>query len=799
MYVDYEKHVFIIEEGQLVENNKTKVIYLDGAMGTMLQASGLQPGEIPEVYGYQHPEIIEQIHAAYAEAGSDIVYTNTFGANAKKLATSGYSVEDIITAAIQQAKRSVDSHVNVALDIGPIGEMLEPNGYLSFEAAYDIFKEMVLVGEQAGADLVVFETMSDLMEVKAAVLAAKENTRLPIFVTMSFEADHRTFTGCNAASFALLCERLGVSAIGINCSLGPTEILPIAKELAQYTSLPLIIKANAGLPDPITNTYDIDADDFAQLMKSYCALPIRYIGGCCGTTPDFIRAMKNQITETVKEGPAIRTPFACTPTRCVNLDGVRVIGERINPTGNKRMKEALLQQNMDAILSIAMEQIEAGADLLDVNVGLPGIDEKTMMVNVIKELQTVVDVPLQIDSTDVTVIEAALRVYNGIANVNSVNGEQESMNKILPIIQKYGANIVGLTLDEKGIPESGEARYQIGKRIVDEAATYGITSNRVFLDCLTLTVSAQQTGAQETLNALNLIRDHLGVKTVLGVSNISFGLPRRLLLNQSFLTLALHAGLTMPIINPNQGVMMEAVRSYRVLNVEDVDAMDYIHHYSNVVASTPINKETTQLNIQEAIAKGLKEETRSLTKELLKRKQPLEIVNHELIPALDLVGDRYEKKEIYLPQLINAATASQFAFEELKAYMRTHDSESIAKGKILLATVRGDVHDIGKNIVKVVLENYGYQIFDLGKDVPVQAVVDTAIRENIPLIGLSALMTTTLVSMEETVIALRASGHSCKIMVGGAVVSPEYAKKIGADYYAKDAKESADIAKEVFG
>lgn len=782
-----------------MENSKAKVIYLDGAMGTMLQANGLQPGEIPEVFGYHHPEVIEKIHKAYVNAGSDIVYTNTFGANAKKLASSGYGVEEIITEAIKQAKRAVDSNVQIALDIGPIGELLEPNGYLSFEAAYDVFKEMVVIGEQAGADLVVFETMSDLMEVKAAVLAAKEHTKLPIFVTMSFEADHRTFTGCSAASFAVLCERLGVAAIGINCSLGPSEILPIAVELAQYASLPLIIKANAGLPDPITNTYDIDANDFAELMKRYCELPIRYIGGCCGTTPNFIKAMKGQISYTAKEGPAIQIPYACTPTRCLNLNGVRVIGERINPTGNKRMKEALLQHNMDTILNIALEQMEAGADILDVNVGLPGIDEKTMMVRVIKELQTVIDVPLQIDSTDPNVIEAALRVYNGVPNVNSINGEQETMNKILPSIQKYGANVVGLTLDENGIPDTGIERYQIGKRIVEEAATYGISANRVFLDCLTLTVSAQQTGAQETLKALQLVRDQLNVKTVLGVSNISFGLPRRLLLNQSFLTLALQAGLTMPIINPNQTVMMEAVRSFRVLNVEDVDAMDYIHHYANVVSSVAEMKDMAQMNIQEAISKGLKEETRSLTKELLKTKQPLEIVNNELIPALDLVGDRYEKKEIYLPQLINAATASQFAFEELKAYMRLHDSESITKGKILLATVRGDVHDIGKNIVKVVLENYGYQIFDLGKDVPVQDVVDTAIREDIHLIGLSALMTTTLVSMEETVNALHTCGHSCKIIVGGAVVSPEYAKKIGADYYAKDAKESADIAKEVLG
>lgn len=781
-----------------MEHNN-EIIFLDGAMGTMLQANGLQAGEIPEVFGYYHPEIIKQIHAAYIEAGAAIIYTNTFGANRKKLDTCGLSVQDCIHAAVEQAKSVAQAQVQVALDIGPIGELLEPNGYLSFEEAYDIYKEMVIAGEEAGADLVVFETMSDLMEIKAAILAAKEHTKLPIFVSMSFEADHRTFTGCCAASFALLCERLQVDAIGINCSLGPDEIFPIAQELSCYTSLPLLIKANAGLPDPITNTYDMDAGKFCEQMKQYAGLPVRYIGGCCGTQPSFIQALKKNLQMTYQPIEKNNTTYACTPTKCVALQGVKVIGERINPTGNKRMKEALLEGNMDTILNIAMEQIEAGADILDVNVGLPGIDEKAMMVRVIKELQTVIDIPLQIDSTDPAVLDAALRIYNGVPIVNSVNGEKDSMLKILPLIQKYGANVVGLTLDEDGIPETGEQRFEIGKKIIHTASTYGIAKERILLDCLTLTVSAQQSGAQETLKALTLIKEQLGIQTVLGVSNISFGLPKRLLLNQSFLTLAMQAGLTMPIMNPNQEVMMDAVRSFRVLSMEDIDANAFIAKYANAVNTTAPIQASTKLTIQEAIAKGLKEETRNLTKVLLTEKEPLAIVNEELIPALDIVGERYEKKEIYLPQLINAATASQYAFEELKAYMRLHGSESIMKGKILLATVKGDVHDIGKNIVKVVLENYGYQIYDLGKDVPVANVVETAIREDIHLIGLSALMTTTLVAMEDTVKALHASGHPCKIIVGGAVVSPEYAKKIGADFYAKDAKESADIAKEVLG
>lgn len=779
---------------------ENKIIFLDGGMGTMLQERGLKPGEAPELFAMKHPEVIEEIHRMYVDSGSDIIYTNTFGANAKKLKDSGYSVEEIIFNAVHIAKKAAKDNARVALDIGPIGEMLEPNGYLTFEDAYDIYKEQVIAGYKAGVDLIVFETMSDLYEVKAAVLAAKENSDLPIFVTMSFEADHRTFTGCTTASFALLAQGLGVDAIGINCSLGPDEILPIAKELASFSSLPLIIKANAGLPDPITNTYHVSAKDYAASLVGYMELPIAYIGGCCGTTPAFINELKQCITCSQGKSSKSSTSYACTPTKWLAIKDVHVIGERINPTGNKRMKQALLEHNLDEILAIAMEQVDAGADILDVNVGLPGIDEKAMMVAVIKELQTIIDVPLQIDSTNPEVIEAALRVYNGVPIVNSVNGERPVMEKIFPLIQKYGANVVGLTMDEAGIPETAQQRFAIGKRIVDTAKTYGISHHRVFLDCLTLTVSAQQSGAKETLKALTMIREQLGVHTVLGVSNISFGLPSRLILNQNFLTLAMYAGLSMPIMNPNQDVMMNAVRAYRVLNQIDIDAAAYIEQYATMPKTEKkVNNEHHTMDIQEAIAKGMKEETRALTSNLLKQKSPLEIVDEYLIPALDIVGTRYEKKEIYLPQLINAASASQFAFEEIKKYMREHGGESISKGKIILATVKGDVHDIGKNIVKVVLENYGYQIIDLGRDVPVEKVVETAIQENVYLIGLSALMTTTLASMKETIVALHASGHPCKIMVGGAVVSPEYAKEIHADYYAKDAKESADIAKEVLG
>ena len=783
---------------------ENKIQFLDGAMGTQLQDKGLPAGASPELFMMEHGEIIEDVHAAYIDSGSDIIYTNTFGANAKKLCKSQYTVEEVITRAVQLAKSAAKRRngVQVALDIGPIGELLEPNGYLPFEEAYELYRQQVVAGEQAGADLVIFETMSDLYEVKAAILAAKEHTQLPVFVTMSFEADHRTFTGCTTASFALCAEGLGADAIGINCSLGPDQILPIAEELAAMTNLPLIIKANAGLPDPLTNTYSIDAAAYARMLLPYTKLPLAYVGGCCGTTPQFIQELKNTLPKTIAVEKRKRRigSYACTPTKCLRIQDVHVIGERINPTGNKRMKAALQEHRMDEILAIAMEEVEGGADILDVNVGLPGIDEKEMMVEVIKELQSVIDLPLQIDSTDPAVIRAALRAVNGVAIVNSVNGEAAVMESILPAVKKYGANVVGLTMDEDGIPACAQKRLEIGTRIVETAQRYGIAKERVFLDCLTLTVSAQQSGAKETLQALTAIREQLGVHTVLGVSNISFGLPSRILLNQSFLTMAMQAGLSMPIMNPNQAAMMDAVRSYRVLQGIDVDSQEYIRIYAQQKreGGKP-HIESVHINIEESIMRGLKEETRQLCTKLLSEKEPLQIVNEHLIPALDAVGARYEKKEIYLPQLINAATASQCAFEEIRRSVQAGGLESISKGKIILATVKGDVHDIGKNIVKVVLENYGYQVFDLGKDVPVETVVETAIKEQVRLIGLSALMTTTLKSMEETIQALHESGHECKIMVGGAVVSADYAKQIHADYYARDAKESADIAKGVLG
>lgn len=777
---------------------KNRCYVLDGAMGTMLQLASLAPGEAPELYQMRHPEVVLEVHRQYVEAGSDIIYTNTFGANAHKLKESGFTVAQVVMKAVELAKQAAQGNAKVALDIGPIGELLEPNGYLSFESAYDIFAEIMEAGVSAGVDLIVLETMSDLMEVKAGILAAKEHSNLPVFVTMSFEEDGRTFTGCKASSFALMATALGVDAIGINCSLGPDEIYPIAKQLRAYTHLPLIIKANAGLPDPKTGAYHIDAQAFANSLLQFADLQVHYLGGCCGSDPSFIQAIKSTYPLHVETSACrIKEPYLCTSTTTLKVEDVQVIGERINPTGNKVMKEALLQQDYAKILQIALEEIEAGAAILDVNVGLPGIDEKTVMVQVIKELQGVVEVPLQIDSTNPDVIEAALRVYCGIPIVNSINGEASTMQKILPLIQKYGACVVGLTMDERGILEDAKQRVAIGKHIIETAQSYGISKHRIFLDCLTLTVSAQQKGALQTLEALRLLKEEQ-VKTVLGVSNISFGLPNRINLNQNFLTMALQAGLCMPIINPNQSAMMQAVRSYRVLTCIDIDAQDYIAHNltTPVVTNAP---QPTMTSIQDAIRKGLKEETRQLTLQLLQEKAPLQIVDEDLIPALDIVGQQYERKELYLPQLINAATASQMAFQEIQAFVQKSGEASLSKGKILLATVKGDVHDIGKNIVKVVLESHGYQVFDLGKDVAVETIVEVAQAQQISLIGLSALMTTTLPAMEASIQALKAVGHPCKIMVGGAVVSPDYAMQIGADYYAKDAKASADIAKEVLG
>ncbi len=781
---------------------------LDGALGTMLQKKGLLLGERPELLNLKNPALVQSVHDAYVAAGSDIIYANTFGANAHKLEGAGHSVQEVIAAGIAIAKRAAQGAAcKVALDVGPIGELLEPSGTLTFEQAYDVFTEMVVAGRDAGADLIVFETMTDLYEVKAAVLAAKEHSDLPVFVTMTFEENGRTFTGCSIPAMATCLQGLGVDAMGINCSLGPVEILPLMKKLAQYTKLPLIAKPNAGLPHPETGAYDLDAQTFAQVMAEYPAIGVQYLGGCCGTTEQFLVALRAR-TQGATAAPRVYTPITrfCTATKVVTADTVRVIGERINPTGKKRFAQALRDGEMPYVLGQALEQVEAGAEILDVNVGVPQLDEAALMTQTVKAIQSVVDVPLQIDSSNVAALEAGLRVYNGKPLLNSVNGEDEKLHAILPLAKKYGAALVCLTMDERGIPHDAATRVEIAQKIVKMALAYGIPKEDILVDCLTLTVSAQQKDCMETLKAMATIRDTLGLQLVLGVSNISFGLPNRALINHSFLTLAMAHGLRLPILNPNAKEMMDAVDAYRVLSGYDVDSEVFIARHSgdagdsstgNGIAAPTANQGYT---LEEAILKGLGQVVEAHTKELLKSTPPLDIVNERLIPALDVVGQKYDSGVFFLPQLIRAASACSAAFEVLKQALATGDeTASLSKGTIILATVKGDIHDIGKNIVKVILENYGYKIIDLGKDVSAQQIVETAVAEHVSLVGLSALMTTTVESMRQTIVLLRESGHPCTIMVGGAVLTPEYAAKIGADFYAKDAQKAVEIAKKVLG
>lgn len=780
---------------------KRPFLFLDGGLGTELMAAGLPLGQRPETLCFTAPEVVASVHRRYVQAGSDIVYANTFGANAHKLAGTGYTAGQVVTQAVQVAREAVaGTGARVALDVGPIGELLEPLGTLSFDQAYGLFREMVEAGAAAGADLVVFETMTDLGEVRAAVLAARECCDLPVYVTMTFEENRRTFTGCTIPAMALTLEGLGVDAMGINCSLGPREILPLVEELLEWTDLPIIVKPNAGLPDPVTNAYNLTAGEFAREMEDFARLGVGILGGCCGTTPEFIRALTQGLAGTE---PAARPPKrrhgVCCASQVAELSGVRVIGERINPTGKKRFQQALREHDLNYILERAMEQQEAGADILDVNVGLPGLDEPAMMTDVVKALQGVVPLPLQIDSSDPRAIEAGLRCYTGKAIVNSVNGKAEVLESVLPIVKKYGAAVVGLAMDEQGIPKTAEQRLAIARRILEAALAHGIPREDVYIDCLTLTVSAQQDQARETLKAVRRVKEELGLHNVLGVSNISFGLPDRMRITENFLIQAMECGLDLPIVNPNQRQIMDAIASYKVLSGEDRDAAVYIQRFANAQPAPAAAGPAPQMDIETAIAKGLREECRRLTVELLKTSSELEIINQRLIPALDRVGERYERQEIFLPQLINSANASCEAFEVIKESILSRGGESVSKGKIIVATVEGDIHDIGKNIVKVILENYGYQVIDLGRDVPVQKVVDEAIRQDVHLIGLSALMTTTVKSMARTIQALHQSGHPCKIWVGGAVLTPEYAREIGADYYAKDAKESVDIAKRVLG
>lgn len=782
-------------------------VLLDGAMGTLIQKSGVKYDSVPETLNITHPELIESFHKAYAEAGSDIVYANTFGANGYKLKESGYSVDKIIKSGVENAKKAVQgTDCLVALDIGPIGQLLEPAGSLSFDSAYEYFKEQIVAGQ--GADVIVFETMTDLYELKAAVLAAKENSDKPIIATMTFERNGRTFTGVSPAAMAVTLTGLGVDALGVNCSLGPDELEGVVSEISKYTDLPLVIKANAGLPDPNSNEYDILPDKFAACVADLLKYGVKIIGGCCGTTPEYIVEIKKMLADKSyqPQKKSVDTTV-CSASTVVEINGPRIIGERINPTGKKLFKQALVDSNIDYILTQALSQVSGGAEILDVNVGHPEIDEKKMMVRVLKAIQSVCDAPLQIDSTKPDVLDSGLRYYNGKPIVNSVNGEEKSLSTVLPLVKKYGASVVGLTLDENGIPKTAEGRFEIAKRIVSRAEELGIDRRDVYIDCLTLTVSAEQDACRETLKALHRVKTELGCKTCLGVSNISFGLPNRELVNRTFLTMALEEGLDLPIINPNVESMTGAVRAYRVLSGIDKNSVEFINAYNDAAPAVTSAPKNTEVDIFTAVYNGLKSEGAAVTKKLLETTDAMQIVNEMLIPALDKVGDDFEKNKIFLPQLIQSANTAQECFEVIKNHISKTSGSPVSKGKIILATVKGDIHDIGKNIVKVLLDNYGYTVVDLGRDVDPQLVVDTAVEQNIKMIGLSALMTTTLKSMEDTIKLIRQTKElqnpdgtsKCVVFVGGAVLTKDYAMKIGADYYCKDAKESVDTAKKVLG
>lgn len=771
-----------------------KMTILDGAMGTMLQKAGLKLGARPETLSITAPDVVERIQREYVLAGADMILSNTFCANAHKLEGTGYDVEEVVCASVTVAKRAcAGTNAFVALDIGPIGEMLEPYGTLSFEAAYALFKEMIDAGVRAGADAIFFETFSDLQEIRAGVLAAKENCTLPVFASMTFEASGRTFLGCRADAAAMTLSGLGVCAVGMNCSLGPVEAAPILREMRAVTDLPLILKPNAGLPDPQSGEYRMNPADFADACEELVGLGAAFMGGCCGTTPEYICALSGKVKGKTAVWENKRVHGICSSREVCAFGGIRVIGERINPTGKKRLAQAIREGDMQYLASQALEQQEDGAQILDVNVGLPGIDEPEMMRRAVKAISAVCDLPLQIDSSNPKVLEAGLRAAPGKCLINSVNAEQASLDTVLPLAKKYGAALVGLTLGGNGLPADAQERVLYAQKIIDQAEAAGIAREDIAIDCLTLTVSAQQDQAMETLKAVAMVREKFGVQCVLGVSNISFGLPQRQQITQAFLIQATLAGLTLPIVNPGSKEVMDAIAACRVLSGEDRSGAEYIKRFS--CADAPAAKAGVQrsMTLEEAIFKGLEKEAAQLAREYLLTAQPLDLVEKALIPALDRVGEAYDRQQIFLPQLMNAAAASGAAFAEAKAVIEASGAQGEKKGPFLLATVEGDIHDIGKDIVRTVVENYGYSVIDLGRDVKVEKVVSAAKETGAKVIGLSALMTTTVASMQRTIEALRKAGVKAPVIVGGAVLTPEYAKEIGADYYAKDAKQCADI------
>jgi 5-methyltetrahydrofolate--homocysteine methyltransferase len=783
-----------------------KFLLIDGGMGTMLQERGLVPGMLPERMNLTAPEVVTGIHAEYVRAGADVITANTFGGHELKLHGRG-EVEGVAAAAIGCARAAGARFV--ALDVGPLGQLMEPLGGVSFAQAYDVYARQITAGAKAGADLIIIETLADLYECKAAVLAAQENSNLPVFASMTFQEDGRTFLGCDAVTAAVALSGLGVDALGVNCSMGPVQLMPVVEELLRYSRVPVLAQANAGLPSLCGDqtVFDVKPEDYVRQVVEMAKKGVRILGGCCGTTPEYIALLRRELDRLAPVRP-VRIPVtACTSgNRTVILgSGVTVVGERLNPTGKKRLQQALRENDMGYLLAEAFAQAEAGSDVLDINVGLPDLDEPAMLVRAVQEVQNAVNLPLQLDSPDPRALEAGLRIVNGKPIINSVNGKQSVLDAILPLCKRYGAVVIGLTLDEQGIPPKAEGRLAIARHILAEAQKHGIDREDIIIDCLVLAASAQQEEVRETIRALRLIKAELGVATILGVSNVSFGLPNRPLLGSVFLAAALGAGLDACIINPLSRRFAEVIDAYRVLNGEDGDSLNYIGKYAGTEEGTGLQpaaqvKAETQetFTLSEVIEKGRKNEAAGMVRDLLQTLPPLDIINAHFVPALDRVGQRFEKGELFLPQLMQSAQAVQNGFEVLKAHLEASGEEQVSRGKILLATVQGDIHDIGKNIVRMLLENYGFDIVDLGRDVPPEVIVGEISRQHIRLCGLSALMTTTVDSMRQTIAAARAAKLDCAFMVGGAVMSAEYAQLVGAEYYARDAMESAVIAQRFF-
>ena len=797
----------------ILQHLKNNILYLDGGMGTLLQARGLLAGELPERWNLSHPDVITEIHKQYFDAGSNVVNTNTFGANCLKF--SADELEAIIGAAINNARRAAaesktESPKWVALDIGPTGRMLAPYGDLDFEDAVEIFAKTVRLGVKHGADLIMIETMSDSYETRAALLAAKENSNLPVFVSCAFGEDGKLMTGANPAAMVAMLEGMGADAIGINCSQGPQKLIGVIKEYLTHASIPVLFKPNAGLPrvEEGKTVYDLSPEAFAADMATAVSLGVRAVGGCCGTTPAYIEALVAK-TKNCKPQPIQKRNITCVSsyTHAVIFDRAPVlIGERINPTGKKRFKEALKAGDMDYILREGLAQADRGVHILDVNVGLPEIDEVAMLRDAVTRLQEVTDLPLQIDTADPVAMEAALRRYNGKAMINSVNGKRESMQTVFPLVKKYGGLVVALTLDESGIPTRAEDRVAIAEHILAVAAEYGIDKKDIIFDPLALTISADATAARETLRAVELIRKNLGCHTSLGVSNVSFGLPQRDLINSIFFAQALERGLSAAIMNPYSLEMMKTYHAFCALDGQDENCAAYIRFASELPSASDATSVASAApsaapglegsELQKAVAKGLRDRAAALAREELKTRAPLDVVQADIIPALDVVGEGFEKKTVYLPGLLMAAEAAKAAFEEVKACLPAAANNGVV---VVLATVKGDIHDIGKNIVKLLLENYGFLVCDLGRDVSPEVIVDEIVRLHAPLVGLSALMTTTVPAMEETIRKLRTTAPWCKIVVGGAVLTQEYADSIGADCYAKDAMETVRYAEALLG